>query len=340
MDNQDYCTCPECQKIDKEEGSSSGTLLRFINAIATALKDEFPDVIFDTLAYQYTRPVAKITKPVENVCIRLCSIECCFAHPMVQCNDTTRGVAHPDGTKSDFVTDLKNWSKVCNRMYIWDYLTCFSHYATPHPNWHTLQPNMQFFAENHVKGVFEQSNSKVGGGPDLIELRQYLVAKLLWDPYCDFEKHMTEFLEYFYGAAAPMVREYIETICKKCEQDNIHVGFNDSPTADFVSEEMLDRYDEILNRALNAVAQNPLLAVRVQRIRFCIEYLRLKRKSMLQNKIDGKELNDFFTRWRAYGFTRMHEWVDMDLAHYAFLKHEWRGEGFLTHWADESTEYV
>ena len=340
MDNQAYCCCPECQKVDLEEGSSSGTMLRFINAVATALKDEFPDVIFDTLAYQYTRPVAKITKPAENVCVRLCSIECCFAHSMEQCNDSTRGVTHPDGTKSDFVTDLQNWGKVCNRMYIWDYLTCFSHYATPHPNWHTLQPNMQFFARNHVKGVFEQSNSKIGGGPDLVELRQYLVAKLLWDPDCDIETHMTEFLEFFYGAAAPMVREYIETVCRKCEEDNIHVGFNDSPTADFVSEEMLDRYDEILNRAADAVSGDPLLGFRVQRIRFCTEYLRLKRKSMLQNTLDGKELNDFFTRWRAYGFTRMHEWVDMDLAHYAFLKNEWRGECLLSHWADEATEYV
>lgn len=340
MDNQSFCTCPECQRVDLEEGSPAGTLLRFINAIATALKDEFPQVIFDTLAYQYTRPVSTLTRPVENVCVRLCSIECCFAHSMETCNDTTRGVQHPDGSHSDFVTDLRNWAKVCDRMYIWDYLTCFSHYATPHPNWRTLQPNMQFFAKNNVKGVFEQANSKYGGGPDLVELRQYIVAKLLWDPYCDVEKHITEFLEYFYGNAAGAVREYINAVCDKCEKDNIHVGFNDSPTADFVSEEMLDVYDAILTRAANAVADDPLRAFRVARIRFCTEYLRLKRKAMLRNEIDGKELNDFFNRWRAYGFTRMHEWVDLDLAHYAFLKGKWRGESLLTYWGDEAAEIV
>ena len=340
MDNQSFCTCPECAAVDQAEGSSSGTMLRFVNAIADALKEEFPQVIFDTLAYQYTRPVSGLTRPRENVCVRLCSIECCFSHAMEKCDDTTRGVQHPDGTHSDFVTDLRNWSKVCNRMYIWDYLTCFSHYAAPHPNWRTLQPNMQFFAKNNVKGVFEQANSKYGGGPDLIELRQYVVAKLLWDPDCDVEKHITEFLNYFYGDAADAVREYMNAVCDKCEQDNIHVGFNDLPTADFMTEDMLDIYDEILDRAAKAVAADPLRAFRVARIRFCTEYLRLKRKAMLQNEVDGKELNDFFNRWRAYGFTRMHEWVDLDLAHYAFLKGKWRGEELLKHWAEEAAEIV
>ena len=338
MDNCAVCTCSECRKVDLEEGSSAGTLIRFVNRIATELKTEFPDVIFDTLAYQYSRPVPRKTRPVENVCVRLCSIECCFSHPIESCDDTSRGVELPDGTRTDFLTDLQNWGKICKRMYIWDYVTCFSHYPTPHPNWHTLQPNLQTFVKNHVKGVFEQGNSKLGGGPDLVELRQYLIAKLLWDPFCDLEKHMTEFLEYYYGKAAPMIREYLETVCKKCETDNIHVGFNDPPVKDFVSEKMLDIYDEILNRAYLAVQGDPLRMVRVRRVQFCPRYLRLKRKSMLQGQLDPVEINAFFTDWRAYGFTRIHEWVSAETAQYAFLKGLWRGEEFYTFSQQEGKE--
>ena len=154
------------------------------------------------------------------------------------------------------------------------------------------------------------------------------------------EKHITEFLEYFYGAAAGAVREYINAVCDKCEQENIHVGFDDRPVKDFLAESMLDVYDEILSRAANAVSNDPLRAYRVARIRFCTEYLRLKRKAMLQNIVDGKELNDFFNRWRAYGFTRMHEWVDVDMAHYAFLNGKWRGEEMLDFWVAEAAEIV
>ena len=331
-DNGQQCTCPACRKADLEEGSPSGTMLRFVNAIATALKDEFPEVVFDTLAYEYTRPVTRRTKPAPNVCVRLCSIECCFAHPFETCDDRTRDVVHPDGSRSRFITDLQDWGKICDRVYIWDYVTCFAHYPAPHPNWHCLQPNMQAFARNHVKGVFSQGNSSRGGGPDLVELRQYLVSKLLWDPDCDLERHRDEFLDYYYGAAAPFVLEYIETLCRKCEEDDIHVGFNDPPVSDLFSEEMLDRCGKILARGEEAVAGDPLLATRVRKIALSIEYVRLKRKAMLQGKADTAELNDFFTRWRAYGFTRIHEWVSPEAAHQAFLRGVWRGELIGDYW--------
>ena len=80
------CTCPECRKIDEAEGSNAGSLIWFVNQIAEAIEDEFPDVIIDTLAYQYSRPAPKNIRPRKNVCVRLCSIEACFAslkHAMI-----------------------------------------------------------------------------------------------------------------------------------------------------------------------------------------------------------------------------------------------------------------
>ena len=327
LDNMNFCTCPECAKVDAEEGSSAGTVLRFVNAVASRLRDEFPDVIFDTLAYVYSRPAPKLVRPAENVCVRLCSIECCFAHTFDKCDDTTWWAKRPDGTRTSFLSDLRDWSRICDRLYVWDYVTQFSHYPVPFPNWHTLQPNLQTMVENNVKGVFEQGHSARGGGADLLELRQYLIAKLLWDPYCDLERHMTEFLEYFYGPAAPVIREYIETICSKCEKDNIHVYFNDRPTGQHLEEPMLDQYDEILSRAEAAVGNaDPLYRVRIKRIQLGLRYVRLKRDSMLRDRNDPEALNRFFSEWRAYGFTCPHESASAESAHRAFLKKCWRGE--------------
>ena len=55
-----------------------------MNSVADAIADEFPHVVVDTLAYQYTRPAPNITVPRKNVVIRLCSIECNFAAPLVR----------------------------------------------------------------------------------------------------------------------------------------------------------------------------------------------------------------------------------------------------------------
>ena len=85
LDWYNFCTCPECARVDEEEGSHAGTMIRFVNAVAADIAEDYPDVIVDTFAYHYTRQAPKITRPLPNVCVRVCSIECCFAHPIEKC---------------------------------------------------------------------------------------------------------------------------------------------------------------------------------------------------------------------------------------------------------------
>ena len=127
-----------------------------------------------------------------------------------------------------FINDLRNWGNYHDRLYIWDYTTCFAHYPSPHPNWRVLQKNMQAFHRNHVKGMFEQANGAKRGGVDF--------CKLLWDPYCNVEKHIQEFTDYYYGAAGVYVREYLNALCDKADKENIHVGFNDQPVSKLFEE--------------------------------------------------------------------------------------------------------
>ena len=68
-----YCTCPACRAVNEEEGAPSGSLIRFVNAVAEALEPEFPEVTFDTLAYQYSTQPPKLTHPRHNVAIRMCT---------------------------------------------------------------------------------------------------------------------------------------------------------------------------------------------------------------------------------------------------------------------------
>jgi hypothetical protein len=135
------CQCPECKKIDEREGSPSGSLLEFVNFIAEKIELEFPNVAIDTLAYQYTRKPPKTVKPRKNVIVRLCSIECNFREPLT----------HESNAK--FADDILGWSKICNRLYIWDYTTDFAHYVQPHPNWFALGENLNF-PSKQCKGGF------------------------------------------------------------------------------------------------------------------------------------------------------------------------------------------
>lgn len=70
--NYTNCTCENCRKIDEEEGALSGSVIHFLNKLAT----RFPDKEFATLAYLYTMNPPKHVKPLPNVTVMLCDIDC------------------------------------------------------------------------------------------------------------------------------------------------------------------------------------------------------------------------------------------------------------------------
>ena len=86
-DNYNQCMSAAEQAINQREGSPIGALLTAVNTIAAALEAEFPDVAFDTLAYQWTRPAPTSLRPRPNVIIRLCTIEADFARPLTHPNN-------------------------------------------------------------------------------------------------------------------------------------------------------------------------------------------------------------------------------------------------------------
>lgn len=210
------CQCERCKAIDDREGTPMGSLLTFVNRIADDIREDFPHVYVDTLAYRYTRKAPKTIKPRDNVIIRLCSIECCFCHPLDD----------PDCPHNvEFKRDMEEWAAICDNLYVWDYTTDFLCYLGPFPNFAVLQRNVRFFKDHHVIGMFEQGNYQSLSG-EFGELRGYLLAKLLWDPDMTEEAYyalMDEFLRDYYGAGWMYVREYIDATSRKAAERHLFI---------------------------------------------------------------------------------------------------------------------
>ena len=261
-DNFNYCKCEKCAAVDEEEGSHAGTLLRFVNAVAADIAEEYPHVLVDTLVYQYTRNVPSITKPLPNVCIRLCSIECCFSHPL---NDRTC----PENDK--FFNDILDWNKICDRIYIWDYVTDFSYYIPTFPNFGVLRENMRFFAEHGVKGMYPEGNHNSPASGEFGELRCYLLAKLMMDPYMsttDYYRHMDEFLAAYYGAGWRYIQAYIDYTCM--EAAGRHMKIWDPPFS-IIPKDKYEAMEETINGwwdKAEEMAGDRLEAVRRSRIQW------------------------------------------------------------------------
>lgn len=193
------CLCENCRALDESEGSQAGSLLAFVNYVAERIEPEFPHVAVDTLAYQYTQAPPKTIKPRPNVIVRLCSS-----------GNYSEPFTNP--VNAAFADTVRNWAKICNRLYIWDYTTNYAGYVMPHPNWFVLGSNVHFFQENNVKGVFEQGAYQ-SHGSEMAELRSWLYSRLLWNPHQNDEALIDEFLDGYYGPVAGRhIRRYLDSV--------------------------------------------------------------------------------------------------------------------------------
>lgn len=254
------CECRDCRKVEDEEGSACGPLLRFVNAIAEDIEKDHPDVAIDTLAYMYSRKPTKLAKPRPNVIVRLCSIECSFLQPL----DSEANKA--------FVDDLKSWSKICDRLYVWDYVVNYSHQLMPHPNLRVLGPNVRLFAAHHVRGVLEQGNHMSPGG-EFTELKSWVLARLLWNPELQAEALIDEFLDGYYGSAAPKLREYIKLLHDRAAASGHYLGIQDDFGAPYLTVELLGKLDALLRAALAAVEKDAAQRQRVERLALATRYV-------------------------------------------------------------------
>ena len=214
------CQCVNCKAINDAEGSEMGSLLTFVNRIANDIKDDYPGVYVDTLAYRYTRTPPKTVRPAENVIIRLCSIECCFTHALSDPNCSRN---------KSFCKDIEAWSEICDNLYIWDYTYNAETYFTFFPNFDVLHANVQFYKDHNVKGVFLEGQ-QVSVSGEFAELRSYLLAKLLWNPDMTEEQYyayMDEFMQYYYGPGWVQIKEYMTVMTAHAIARNPHVGIFD-----------------------------------------------------------------------------------------------------------------
>lgn len=243
-DNFDYCQCNNCKAIDDENGSQSGTMITFVNEIARRVKEHgYDNVVFDTFAYQYTRKAPTKVVPREDVIVRLCSIECCFGHTLddPKCEQNV-----------DFMNDLRKWGKICNRIYIWDYVHNYANTLCIFPNFGVLQRNIQIFYENNAKGLYEEGNYYIDNSDaEFAEMRTYLLSKLMQNPYLDYEAEMDGYLNGVYGPGGCYIREFIDIITEHAVTDSKHLSIYQSAenTLYNMTDEDVEKCNELWEKA-------------------------------------------------------------------------------------------
>ena len=280
-DNQYFCQCEKCKEIAEQTGTTGGPNYYMLEKVAEA----YPDKTISTLAYTYSFDMPKNIEFRDNVLIMFCPIE--------YYSGINFGIDKNEYAEK-FESVFTEYGKL-TKIYLWDYIINFNNLMMPFPNLYILKNHLQYYADNNVSMVFMQGNDEVGG--DMWALRSYVTAKLMWNPELDTDELIDDFLNCYYGAAAPMMREYIDLLTSKFEEAKAKEGavldmYTGASTQSWTSKDSLTEYIEILDRGLEAVQGDADLTHRVEEQKMSVVFT-----LMFQlNKKDRQEYLEFFKR--------------------------------------------
>ncbi|MEV4883006.1 DUF4838 domain-containing protein [Chitinophaga ginsengisegetis] len=242
-DNGSYCQCEYCQQLIKETKSPGGPAISFANRLAQF----FPKETISALAYSYTRNPPQNIKLAPNLNIMYC--------PSVK-NYVTD---YNSPAYADMRQQVDGWLNLTKNIFVWDYVIDYGALESIYPNLYCLKPNLQYFIKKGATGYFAEGNIFPDG--EFAELRAYLLSKLTWDPNVDDDAVITDFLQGYYGPAAPSLKKYIQLTSQQL-----------TGGPDKLTENMITTYDNLFEQAKSSVKNQPDLLKRVQKEKIALEY--------------------------------------------------------------------
>ncbi len=202
--NPTICDCPACRAVAEEEGES-GLLLQFVNQVADAIREEYPDKYILTLAYNATAAAPKRIAARDNVIVYVCT------------GGRTALCHFPEGMQAGEYQVLRDWAKMAKHVWAWDYANAVfrgMHFFRP-MTWQ-MYDQFQLYRElASVDGVMQEN--EYHGGNDVCfaqfyEMNMWIFARLCQDPTQKLDPLIDDFLTGYYGPAAPALRRYVDLL--------------------------------------------------------------------------------------------------------------------------------
>ena len=191
-DNNLVCTCTSCTKLGNSKGNSSFSVIALVNKLAI----RFPKHEFFTIDYLSVKTPPLKLMP-KNTGIIISSIDI----PRKVNMDSNNAFV------KSFASKVDNWHKVCNSIYVWDYISNFDDYLTPFATLSVCKTNFDFYKKLNINGIFAN-----GAGYDYStfnEVHTYVLAALMQDPTLDVNQLVNRFCKFYYGSSGNLIANYI-----------------------------------------------------------------------------------------------------------------------------------
>ena len=282
-DNRAICQCSDCQSAYNTYGES-GVYLRLVNKLANDVKvwqaNNCPRREIYLMAYAYLEfiePPKGGVVAADNVIVRIAPIELDYSKAITASNNY-----YDDSwlNRITWTTIFEGWSKAAVNLAIWDYRADFRHYLQPLPLQKSTEANIEYYKALGVKEIYSQGiagREKIDIYP-FAEMDDWIRCRMYWDTTLSYNDLRTEFLNAYYGAAAPYVLQYIQNIESAFGSTEFELG------EDLTVSQLKSRYSSswvsqtktIFDNAYSAVSGNAEITRRLDYLSMFYRYLQIK----------------------------------------------------------------
>jgi len=229
-DSPMYCTCEQCQQFYAAHGGkASSVIVQLVNELADAfVRHGMVDRRAKTLAYGWS------AEPPKGMVLRDNAIVCVC--------------------KSDSVAA---WRTVASNIDVYIYGS-HSDYWSPTPSIYIkaqeLKQTWQDGATELFRAISGYGNTR---GSDLVHLRAWLTARLLWDPSSDTQALIEDFCQGYYGPAAGAVLESIRLRHERFTDGGKQQRHTSQVVPSFVDPPTVRQINQLLGKAYDSVPAGP-----------------------------------------------------------------------------------
>jgi hypothetical protein len=313
--------CPPDAILNQMENTTGGANFHAVQNIASALLDEFPDVLIEILAYGGSQQPPKRLKFSPNVAVRFVDSHSNKFEPL----------SHP--SNAPVVDMFTRWRQLVKIATVWCNDDDFKFTLAPWPNYRVEGVRIREWAALGATGYL--ASGYPNPGTDMAALKTFVNARCMFDP---FNSNATALVEAFswayFGNAAAHVLPYLQLFENSFQRNNQSLDYRGqpnhggnsrhlSPTNAVYANDTLLQGGTLLKAAMvDAAAQGKTFVDRVAHVLMSLQYVVLLRWDQLGGyctvtpactwPFQARLVDEFDLFEAAYNMSGVHNFMEMD----------------------------
>lgn len=258
-----FCHCAKCKKLEQKYQAPCGPLIDYLIEAVPQITTVYPEAYVRTLAYRKDQSEIppKVSKLPKHLIIVFAPIDSDFA----------KALDAPSNL--DTLNNLRRWCRIADKVWVWYYPNPYGP-ILPMANVKKLARDTQLIHQAGASGAFFEHDVWVDRGLNFSELQSWLLTRLYCDISLEPQNLISEYLDFYYGPAAPQIRLYMEALENCVQAMKTPMSWHPSSAMfTYLTAENLVRWQQQFETLLTMpeLTDNPTILTRIKILRVTLD---------------------------------------------------------------------